>query len=93
MPSENAPHVIGDGQMMQCRSWEDLISWAREPERHSCYEMISDYVPIVHRLEQYAFCPEESPHYETMRRYFEIHGHKNVFEDDVEDDGVKGKGY
>jgi hypothetical protein len=83
MPSEDRPHTIGEGQVMKCRSWDDLISWSRAPERHSCFEMISDYRPTSHQLEHYAFCPENSPHYSTMKAYFEKHGHKPMFDDDV----------
>jgi len=51
IPSGNHAHVIGDQQVMSCRNWDALISWARAPERHSCYNMISDYIPIAHTLE------------------------------------------
>jgi hypothetical protein len=83
MPSEDRPHAIGDKQVLQCRSWEALVAWARAPERNSCYEMISEYVPVSHRLEQYGFCPESSPHYAAMKRYFERWGHKPMFDDGV----------
>ncbi|CAG8959675.1 hypothetical protein HYFRA_00001579 [Hymenoscyphus fraxineus] len=83
MPSENRPHAIGDKQVLQCRNWDALISWAREPEHHSCYEVVSEYAPVSHRLERYGFCPENSPHYETMKAYFEKWGHKPMFEEGV----------
>jgi hypothetical protein len=84
MPSENRPHAIGDQQVLQCRSWDALVSWARAPERHSCYKVISEYVSPLHTLEQYAFCPTNSPHYETMIKYFEKWGHKPMFSSEKE---------
>ncbi|CAG8975111.1 hypothetical protein HYALB_00008951 [Hymenoscyphus albidus] len=83
MPSENRSHAIGDKQVLQCRNWDALISWAREPEHHSCYEVVSEYAPVSHRLERYGFCPENSPHYETMKAYFEKWDHKSMFEERV----------
>lgn len=79
MPSEEIPEAIGDKQIRTCRSWDDLVAWSREPERHACYDIMSDYVPVLHTLEYYAHCPKDSPHYATMKEYFEIHGHKQIF--------------
>ena len=87
MPSADRSHAIGNDQVLQCRSWDKLIAWARRPDHHSCYEMLSEYKAASHRLEQYALCPKESPHYPVMKAYFERYGHRPVFDDDT---GSKG---
>lgn len=82
MPSIEQPHVIGKGQVMECKNWDALIAWAGAPERNGCYKIISDYKRVDHILEQYAFCPPDSPHYPVMTAYFEKHGHKPLYEDE-----------
>lgn len=73
---------LGEGQVMQCRDWNKLVAWTQAPERQSCYRTLSDYRPIKHTLERYAFCPEDSPYYDVQRGYFRRFGHKQVFEDE-----------
>lgn len=88
MESANVPHMIGDNQAMQCRDWDKLVAWARAPERHSCYHIFDDDRSVAHTLEEYAFCPEDSPWYSTMKAYFDEHGHQPLY-----DDGDKETGY
>jgi hypothetical protein len=89
MTSVDEPHVIGDNQHVQCRDWNKLVAWSQDPQRHSCYHIFEDDRHVVNTLESYAFCPEDSPHYQTMKAYFERHGHKNVFDDSVEATGYR----
>ena len=72
-------HTLGDGQQFMCRDWNKMIQWAQQPDKEACWTMIDDYKPIKHKLERHAFCPKDSPYYETMSKYFEIHGHKQAF--------------
>lgn len=81
MPTINAIHRIGDGQVRECRNWEKLIEWTQKPERHACYRMIDDYRKVPHTLEQFAFCDDGSKYSSTVAKYFEEHGHKNPYGD------------
>lgn len=83
MWSLDKPHVIGDNQVMQCRDWNSLVAWARDPHRHSCYKILADDLPVAHTLELYAFCPKDSPHYKTMKAYFDRYGHQPAFDESV----------
>ncbi|KAI0432349.1 hypothetical protein F5Y09DRAFT_353642 [Xylaria sp. FL1042] len=78
-------HRLGDKQILQCRDWEALNRWAKDPERDSCFQQISDYKHVAHNLERHAVCPPGSQYDEVSRKYFEIHGHKNLFEPDDEE--------
>ena len=90
MTSIDQPHVIGDGQTVQCRDWDKLDAWARDPVRHSCYKIFDDDRPVANKLELYAFCPKDSPHYTTMKNYFEKHKHKAIYDDSVHTEGYPG---
>ncbi|KUJ11512.1 uncharacterized protein LY89DRAFT_688748 [Mollisia scopiformis] len=74
-------HATGDNQAMQCRSWDKLIEWARDPEKDACYRIVDEYKDPVHNLERFAYCSEDSRYYETMTNYFAKWGHKNLFDD------------
>lgn len=82
MPSIAQEGGLRKNQIMQCRDWDALGRWAKEPTRDACFHQISDYRHIEHSLEQHAFCAPDSPYYEVWNKYFEIHGHKNLFEDE-----------
>ncbi|CAK47177.1 hypothetical protein AAWM_04785 [Aspergillus awamori] len=75
MPSLQLLNGGGEGQQMQCKDFDKLVAWSKAPERNACYKRLTDYKPIVHSIERYAFCPEDSEHYPTMSKYFEEHGH------------------
>lgn len=70
----------GDGETVQCRSYEKLLEWARAPERSACYSQLSDYREVEHSLEHYAHCPDDSPYKQTVDAYFARHGHVDPFE-------------
>jgi hypothetical protein len=78
-------HRLGDNQVLQCRDWEALNRWAKDPERDSCFLQESDYKHIAHNLERHAVCPPGSQYDEVSRKYFEIHGHKDLFVPDDEE--------
>lgn len=67
---------------MQCRDWDALLRWAKEPERDSCFHRPSDYKSIAHNLERHAYCRPGSQYHDVSKKYFEIHGHKNVCKGD-----------
>jgi len=71
--------LLGDGQVMQCRSWDKLTRWAQDPEREACYRSLDEYHEVKNGLELYAFCPKDSPYYERMSEYFEKNGHYDPF--------------
>ena len=77
MPSLELLNGSGEGQMMQCKDFDKLVAWTQDPERNACYKRLttSDFKPIVHSIERYAFCPADSQHFTAMSRYFEEHGH------------------
>ena len=77
LPGEDG--TFGDGQQLMCRDWSKMIEWAKQPDKEACWKMIDDYKPIKHKLERHAFCPKDSPYYNTMNRYFELHGHEKAF--------------
>jgi hypothetical protein len=70
---------IGEGQVRKCRNWDDMVTWATHPDRNACFK-IDDYRDATHTLEQFAFCPPDSPYRSTQEAYFELHGHKDMYE-------------
>jgi hypothetical protein len=72
-------HQGGDGQIRRCRDWDRLIAWARRPDQHACYEF-DDYRESTNTLEDFAFCPPESPYRDFQKAYFRYHGHKDAYE-------------
>ncbi|ORY02845.1 hypothetical protein BCR34DRAFT_545514 [Clohesyomyces aquaticus] len=87
MSSRAATHVIGDGQVFQCRNWDKLVDWAQDPVRNACFRVFDDDRHVAHQLEVYSFCPKDSPYYATVQAYYERHGHKPIYEDDDEAGG------
>ena len=81
MPTSNAIHHIGNGQIRQCRNWDKLVAWTQEPERHGCYRMLDDYRKVPHTLEEFDFCNKDSQYYPVAKEYFEQYGHKNPYGD------------
>ncbi|MCJ1314644.1 hypothetical protein MMC25_008326 [Agyrium rufum] len=79
MPTILEPDSIGNGQARMCKSWDKLIEWTQAPDRNACYRRLTDYVPIRHKLERFAFCPKDSPSYPVMSAYFDKWGHKDPF--------------
>lgn len=73
-------HQAGDGLVRKCRDWDKLIAWARRPDQHACYEF-DDYREATNTLENFAFCPPASPYRDFQRAYFELHGHKDPYEE------------
>lgn len=71
----------GADQTVMCRDWDQLIEWIKAPERNACYNQFGDFREVKHPLEQYAFCPPESPYYELQTAYFAKWGHKDPFEE------------
>ncbi|CAN9129469.1 unnamed protein product [Alternaria alternata] len=82
MPAPVA-HQGGDGQLRRCRDWDKLISWATRPDQHACYEF-DDYREATNTLENFAFCPPESPYRKFQEAYFQYHGHKDAYEQSVD---------
>ncbi|KAH8728983.1 hypothetical protein GQ44DRAFT_608170 [Phaeosphaeriaceae sp. PMI808] len=80
MPAPSA-HQVGDGQVRQCRNWNQMIDWAMEPNRHACYKW-DDYREATNTLELFAHCPPESPYRDFQEAYFEYHGHRDPYEPD-----------
>ncbi|KZM20640.1 uncharacterized protein EKO05_0010958 [Ascochyta rabiei] len=70
---------IGDGQVRKCRDWNKMTRWATQPDRHACYK-INDYREATNTLEQFAFCPPNSPYQPIQQAYFDYHGHKDPYE-------------
>jgi hypothetical protein len=70
---------IGEGQVRECRDWNKMVSWSTRPDRNACFK-IDDYRDATHTLEQFAFCPPESPYRSVQEAYFEFHGHKDMYE-------------
>ncbi|KAM3084560.1 hypothetical protein ACMFMG_001338 [Clarireedia jacksonii] len=79
MPTRLQENVIGDGQVMMCRDFDKMIKWTQEPERQSCYKRLTDYFPLAHKLERFAFCPQDSKYYSVVESYFKKWGHKDPF--------------
>nr|POE85459.1 phenylalanine aminomutase (l-beta-phenylalanine forming) [Quercus suber] len=77
MPSTRRRHSLGDGQETQCMDFDKLVAWAQQPERYACHRHIHEYEPVIHGVERFAFCPEDSPFRGEMEAYFEKHGHKD----------------
>ncbi|KAJ5721761.1 uncharacterized protein N7483_009695 [Penicillium malachiteum] len=75
MPSLKLYNGGGEGQAMQCKDFDKLVAWTQAPERNACYKRLTDYQVIVHSVERYAFCPQDSEHYDAMESYFQKHGH------------------
>ncbi|RMZ73333.1 Thioesterase domain-containing [Pyrenophora seminiperda CCB06] len=84
MPAPFA-HQTGDGQIRQCRDWNKLVAWATRPDRHACYEF-DDYRDATNTLENFAFCPPESPYRDFQQAYFDHHGHKDTYEQNGNED-------
>ncbi|RYN40286.1 hypothetical protein AA0113_g302 [Alternaria arborescens] len=82
MPAPVAPQG-GDDQLRRCRDWDKLISWATRPDQHACYEF-DDYREATNTLENFAFCPPESPYRKFQEAYFQYHGHKDAYEQSVD---------
>ncbi|KAF2197264.1 hypothetical protein GQ43DRAFT_216034 [Delitschia confertaspora ATCC 74209] len=78
MPAAS-PGVVGDGQLRLCRDWDKMVAWATRPDNHACHKF-DDYREAINTLELFAFCPHDSPYYSTMKSYFEIHGHKQMYD-------------
>jgi hypothetical protein len=78
MPAPSDHHV-GDGQIRQCRDWDQMIDWALEPERDACFKW-DDYREATNTLELFAHCSSESPYHDFQQAYFEYHGHKDTYE-------------
>ncbi|KAF2193117.1 hypothetical protein K469DRAFT_619703 [Zopfia rhizophila CBS 207.26] len=85
MPTINERHKIGDGQARKCKDWDALVRWTQAPERQSCFKMIDEYRRVPNSLEEFAYCPVDSPYAPVMERYFERWGHKSPFGDEVEE--------
>lgn len=83
MPTSARPRAIGDGQPLMCRSYDKLVVWAYHKDRRSCHKSLNEYKPFKHPVERYAFCPESSPYYSTMKGFFEKHGHVYPYEDET----------
>lgn len=81
MPTVNALHQIGNGQVRQCRDLMKLVAWTQEPERHACYRMLDDYRRVPHSLEQFAYCAKDSRYFSVAEKYFKQHGHKDPYGD------------
>lgn len=79
MPTLTQKHEIGTGQVRKCRDFEKLIAWTQEPERHSCFHMLTDYGTVPHSLEQFAFCDMKSKYFNVAKEYFEEYGHKDPY--------------
>lgn len=63
---------------MQCRDWNKLLAWAKEPVRNACYSRIEEYKGVEHELDRYMYCPENSPYYQVAKEYQEIHGYSSL---------------
>ena len=84
MYSKPEVHVIGDGQVNQCRSWDRLVEWAQDPVRNACFKVFDDDRHVAHQPEVYSYCPEDSPYYPVVQAYYSKHGHKSIYDDDEE---------
>ena len=78
MPAAKTHH-IGDGQIRLCRDWNKLLAWSMQPKQNACHKF-DDYREVTNTLELFAFCPPDSPYYPVMESYFQIHGHKDPYE-------------
>lgn len=83
MPAAKTHH-IGDGQIRLCRDWNKLLAWSIQPEQNACHKF-DDYREATNTLELFAFCPPDSPYYPVMESYFQIHGHKDPYEQKDDD--------
>ena len=79
MPGLPGAHMIGRGQVRQCRDWNQLIEWTQQPDFEACYYNFGDYRPIYHGIEHYAYCSKDSKYFDIMSAYFERHGHHDPF--------------
>lgn len=79
MPTVEARHQIGNGQVRQCRDIKKLTEWTQESERNACYRMLDEYRRVPHSLEQFAFCDKSSQYYDVAGEYFEVNGHKDPY--------------
>lgn len=69
----------GDGQAMECRSWDKLVEWSKSPEMETCFDSLDEYRKPKHNLERFAYCPKDSKYFPVMKAYFEKWGHKDVY--------------
>ncbi|CAD6445424.1 be127fd3-bebb-4008-95b3-4be681597008 [Sclerotinia trifoliorum] len=65
----------GHGLVMQCRSWDKLLTWSKDVKRESCFRWIDEYRTPEWLYERFGFCPENSVDYPAKEQYFQIHGH------------------
>lgn len=79
MPDLNERDLVGNQQVRMCRDWGKVIEWTQAPERQACYRRLTDYVPVTHQLERFAFCPEDSEYFAVEEAYFERWGHRDPF--------------
>jgi len=79
MPTILKPDQVGNGQVMMCRNFDKLVQWTQEPEHQSCYNRLTDYLPLSHKLERFAFCPKDSKYFPVMDKYFKKWGHNNPY--------------
>ena len=75
--SDDTSFAIGDHEVIMCRDFDALSKWALAPERNACHRALSDFRPIHHSIERYAFCPEDSPYKVVADEYFAEHGHQD----------------
>ena len=81
MAAKEVINGIGYGQEMQCVDFKKLVAWTKAPQQDACYAQVSDYkrVNAEAGIERFAYCRESSPYHSTMKSYFDIHGHKDLF--------------
>ena len=80
MPTNERRTAIGDGQSLMCRSYEKVVEWARDPERHACHRSLDEYRAIKAPIERYMFCEPGSRYYPVMKQYLDQHGHVDPYE-------------
>lgn len=80
MPTINQEGMLGENQVRMCRDMDRLIAWTQDSERNACYRRLSDYKWPYHKIERYAFCPEDSPYRPVAEAYFAKWGHHDPFE-------------
>ena len=75
--------VVGQDFKPVCRSWDKLMEWSRQREFDSCWRVGDDYRPVLHSLERFRYCDKDSEYRPVMEKYFEIHGHKPMYAEDL----------
>jgi len=73
------PSATGDRNIMQCRSWDKLKAWAKDAKREACFKWVDEYRSPRWLLERFAFCSETSEDYAIEEKYFDKHGHKDMW--------------